>query len=140
MTEKEYEAGMSVLTGLLKKEGFSEERFNEIGAFQQKYMRSVVNEYAKTVGDDKAKDIILEILLYETEDSLSGSAIINIPDEETAKRVNEILFEEIGTYLLDGDIYQEESGQWVADVMFGGDYVPYWDGFKESWWYEEVSA
>lgn len=110
-----------------------DEVFNELSEFQNDYMQKVLEEYKAGIGDDKAKEVCYELLKYAVDMSVSGNAIVDIDDEETAKKVDEILYEELGDYLLDENenVYQEKDGQWVVDVMFGGSYVPGWDGWRE---------
>lgn len=107
--------------------------YRELSEFQNDYMQNVLKEYKKTVGDDRAKEICYELLSYAVNDSESGNAIVDIDDEETARKVDEILYEELGDYLLDENenVYQESDGQWVANVMFGGSYIPGWDGWSD---------
>lgn len=107
--------------------------YRELSEFQNDYMQNVLKEYKETIGDDRAKEICYELLSYAVNDSESGNAIVDIDDEETARKVDEILYEELGDYLLDENenVYQESDGQWFADVMFGGSYIPGWDGWSD---------
>ena len=141
MKREEFEVRMKYLTDLLKTEGYTEERFNEIGELQMEYMTGVLAEYEKTINGDEAKQECYDILHYAVHQSESGSSVGYVSSEELADRIDEIIVDEIGEYMLDApEIYQEANGDWVIDCMFAGMYVPYWDGYKETWWYEEVSA
>ena len=113
--------------------GKFEEVNRELDEFQNEYMQKVLKEYEETIDDDPAKGVCYELLRYAVNYSESGNAIVEIDDEETAMKVDEILYEELGDYLLDEseNVYQENDGQWVADVMFGGSYVPGWDGWAD---------
>ena len=103
--------------------------YEEISQFQQKYMTNVLDEYEKRIDCD-AKQYIYDLLSYAVKTSQSGSSIIYIKSKEIADKIDDMIWEEIGDYLLDYEIY-EENDHWVVDCMFGGNYVPYWDGWCE---------
>ena len=105
----------------------------ELAEFQNDYMQNVLREYKKNINDDPAKQVCYELLAYAVNKGTSGNAIVVIDDEETANKVDEILYDELGDYLLgeNENVYQESDGQWVVDVMFGGSYVPDWDGWRD---------
>ena len=103
--------------------------YEEMSEFQREYMEKVLEEYEKTI-DCKAREHIYELLCYAVRNSQSGSAIIDVETEEEADAIDNIIWEEIGDYLLDYEIYKE-GDYWAIDCMFGGNYVPYWDGWNE---------
>lgn len=107
-------------------EYYTKELYEKFNNFKYKYMTSVLKEYAKTA-DTAAKQLICELLDYAINHSESGSCITEAYTEEVAKETEQLLWEEFGGYLLDSEVYQE-NGCWVVDVMFGGAYIPYWDG------------
>lgn len=92
-------------------------------------MKSVLIEYEKEV-NCKAKECIYNLLQYAIEWSESGNSIVNVDSKEIADEVEEIIWEEIGVYLLECEIYKEDN-HWSIDCMFAGNYVPYWDGWKD---------
>lgn len=102
---------------------------NEMSKFQTEFMSGVLEDYKKTI-DCAAKQWIYTLLEYAVKVSENGSSIAYVETKETADLIEEILWEEIGDYLLDCEIYPEK-GEWVIDCMFGGNYVPYWDGWKD---------
>jgi len=106
-----------------------EKLYEEISQLQKDYMKSVLIEYEKEV-NCKAKECIYNLLQYAIEWSESGNSIVNVDSKEIADEVEEIIWEEIGVYLLDCEIYKEDN-HWSIDCMFAGNYVPYWDGWKD---------
>lgn len=110
------------------KDSQTEELYDEIGKFQQAFMNEVLNNYN---ADTQAKEYIRELLDYAINRSVSGNAIVSVPTKELADEIDNIIYDEIGDYLLDDvQIYQECDG-WAVDVMFGGYFVPFWDGFLD---------
>ena len=92
-------------------------------------MENVLDEYQKTI-DGKARQCIYNLMCHAVRVSESGSSIIDINTKELADEIENIIWEEIGDYLLDCLVY-EEGDHWVVDCMFGGSYVPYWDGWDD---------
>jgi hypothetical protein len=108
---------------------YTDELYEEVSQFQEKEMTKMLEEYRKTI-DEPAKEVIANLVQYAINISVSGNAIESVETEEEANRIDEILWDEIGDLLLDCEIY-EEDGEWNIDVMFGGYYVPYWDGWRD---------
>lgn len=104
--------------------------YEEISTFQQHYMNDVLKKYEKEI-DCQAKERIYDILFHAVEMSQTGNSIIYVDTEEEADEIDNILWEEIGCYLLDCQIYKEND-RWAIDCMFGGYYVPYWDGWSNN--------
>ena len=104
----------------------------EMCQFQAKYMTEVLTEL-RSKADTKAKEVACDILEYVINSSTSGSVVQFVETEEFANEVDEVRWEMIGDYMLDApEIYEDKySGGWVIDCMFGGYYVPYWDGWFE---------
>lgn len=131
MTYKEYNQKMSEysdrLSQLYNKE--YDELFEEISQFQQNYMENILEEYHKTI-DCQAREHIYDLLHYAVKKSTSGSSIITVETESIADEIDKIIWEEIGDYLLEYSIYKEDN-RWTVDCVFGGNYVPYWDGWNE---------
>lgn len=135
MTFEEYDAKMGEYADKLR-EDYSDELYQEVSEFQDKHMREFLAEYEKTIGDDPKKKVCYELLEYAVNDSESGSVIVDeidfVTNEDEAKELQNTIFEEIGEYLLDDCQVYKEGNSYVADVMFGGSYVPYWDGWNET--------
>lgn len=110
----------------------NEELFVEMCEFQAKYMTEVLTEL-RSKADTKAKEVACDILEYVIYDSTSGSVVEYVETEEFANEVDEVMWEMIGDYMLDApEIYKDKySGEWAIDCMFGGYFVPYWDGWFE---------
>lgn len=106
-----------------------DEVYEELSKFQQSYMENVLKDYKKTI-DRKAKFYIFELMCYAVRNSESGNSIVDVELEEIANDIDSIIWEEIGDYLLDCQIYKEDE-HWVIDCMFAGNYVPYWDGWAD---------
>lgn len=131
MTFEEYNKKMNEYAGTLKSlYGNEWEEFYEImSRFQQNYMENVLDKYQKTI-DCEARECIYDLMWYAVKRSQSGSSIIDVETEAIADAIDNILWDEIGDYLLDYEIY-EEDGHWVVNCLFAGNYVPYWDGWDE---------
>ena len=131
MTLEEYDKKMSEYSDKLS-ELYDEEwdeLYEELSNFQQNYMESMLEKYEKTI-DCQAREYIYELLCYAVRQSQSGSSIVDVENEEAANEIENIIWEEIGDYLLDCEIY-EEGDHWAIDCMFAGNYIPYWDGWSE---------
>jgi len=131
MTLNEYNKKMSKYVDRLR-ELYDEEYeilYEEVSKFQQDYMENVLEEYKKTI-DCEAREYIYDLMCHAVRISESGSSIVNVDTKEIADEIDNILWEEIGDYLLDYEVY-EENNHWVIDCMFAGNYVPYWDGWCE---------
>ena len=135
MTIEEYNAKMDELTERLKEAAYTKEAgyiYDEITEFQYRYMRAFVNEYYNKAKFDPIKLKIFDIFQYAVEQSESGSSIGYVNDKETADKIVEIINDKIGEFMLDSpEIYQEADGEWAISCMFGGNYVPEWDEFRE---------
>ena len=131
MTFEEYDKKMGEYADQLRELYGNEwdELYEETSEFQRKYMENVLKEYEKTI-DCPAREHIYGLLCYAVRKSQSGSAIIDVETEEVADAIEDIIWDEIGDYLLDCEIY-EEGDHWAIDCMFCGNYVPYWDGWND---------
>ena len=131
MTLNEYDKKMSEYGDKLRELYGKEfdELYEEVSEFQQNYMENVLEEYQKSI-DCKAREHIYELLCHAVGISQSGSSIICVATEEEADAIDNIIWEEIGDYLLDCEIY-EDGDCWEINCMFAGNYVPYWDGWNE---------
>lgn len=134
MTFEDYNKKMSEYTEQLR-EAYRDKLneynklYEELSEFQRDYMENVLEEYKNTI-DCKAREHIYELLCYAVRNSQSGSSILDVETKEEADEIDNIIWEEIGNYLLDYEIYKDGEC-WAIDCMFGGNYVPYWDGWCE---------
>ena len=126
MTFEEYNKAMDTYAERIKN---GEDILDEVTGFQYKYMNSVLDAYK---ADTPAKEICYDILEYAVNHSQSGSVVQYIEDNELADSVNDIIWEEIGEYMLEAPEYYKENGTWVIDCIFAGYYVPGWDGWYET--------
>ena len=113
----EYADKLSVLSG---KEW--ESLYEDISKFQQAYMENILENYEKTI-DCEAKRHIYDLMCYAVRISESGSSIVDVETKEIADEIESIIWEEIGDYLLDYQVYKEDN-HWVVDCIFAGYYVP----------------
>ena len=125
MTFEEYNHAMSIYNDRLMS---GEDIMEEINDFQYSFMREVLEEY-KAKADTEAKKEIYKILDYAVNHSQSGSVVQYIDDKQLASEIMEIIIEEIGDYMLEAPEFYEEGGEYVIDCIFGGYYVPEWDGW-----------
>lgn len=137
MTHEEYLKKINEYTDKLANyegddyDDFYDEWYEEVSEFQMTYMEEVLAEYKKKTKTE-AQKYISEILDYAIHESESGSTVIYVPTKEKADEIDKIIWEEIGEYMLDApEIYEDEDGEWAIDCMFGGAFVPYWDGWLD---------
>ena len=131
MTLDEFDREMNNYQLELDKENINfEEWQDKVSKFQKEYMDSVLDELEKKV-DSKAMQAIYDVLEYGVNNSESGSSIVDVDNKEIADEVEDIIWEEIGDYLLDYEIYENSDETWSIDCMIAGNYVPYWDGWRE---------
>ena len=92
------------------------------------YMTEIMSKmYAKA----EAYKNIAKSINYLIDESFSGSVINYAETKEKAELIQELSLKELDDYMLDTpDIYQDDIG-WTISYMFGGNYVPYWDGDDE---------
>ena len=128
MTLQEYDRKIDVLYEWYKATK-KEEDFKPIIDLQYKYMGEVVDTYTKNINGDPAKKICGDLLSYAVYSSQSGNSIVKIESKEIANKVKDIIWDELGDYLLDADVYPCYDC-YVIDCMFGGKYVPEWDGWE----------
>lgn len=131
MTLAEYDEKMSVYAERLRNATGSEfdALYEEVSNFQYAHMEDVLLAYKANI-DCEAKGYIYSLLEYAVHSSSSGNSTIDVESEEILTDIDNIIWEEIGDYLLDYQTYKEET-YWVVDCMFGGNYVPCWDGWKD---------
>ena len=100
----------------------------ELDNFQQDSMLEFYDNYN---ADTKEKEVVKDLIFDAIYSSETGQALAEVPEELDIDDVEAVIWEEIGDLLLDCFVDEDEDGKY-ADVMFGGCYVPHWDG-----WYEE---
>lgn len=133
MTFEEYNEKMHILEERLRATESEDEWdkvMDEINAFQHKHMEAFVEEYMASAKGNRAKEEIADIFRYAVYCSESGSAIGYVDSKELADEIDEIIWEEIGEYMLDAPQIYESNGEWAIDCMFGGNYIPEWDGWE----------
>lgn len=133
MTDKEYSNVVTKFTelmALVEDEKMANDIYDVLSQFQMKYMKNILAEYREKI-KTKAQEYIYDLFENAVLHSETGQSAISCESEELANEVYDTIFEEIGEYLLDDCQMYEEKGEWVVDVIFGGNYIPYWDGFME---------
>ena len=136
MTFEEYNKQFDELDERLKateSEEDWEKVMEEINEFQYKHMREFVAEYKKKAEGDPAREVIYDAFNYVVEMGTNGSVNEYVDSEELANEIDEIIWDDIGQFLLDApEIYKDKySGQWCISCMFGGAFVPEWDGWED---------
>lgn len=132
MTLEEYTKEIDRLSDILldeKNVALWDENLKEINKFQYEYMPRFLEEYKSTI-DCEAKQYIYDVFNRAVYRSQSGNAIVDIPTKEIADVVEDIVWEEIGDFLLDCYVY-EDGDHYCLDVIFGGYYIPEWDGWDD---------
>lgn len=131
MTFEEYTIAIDKMTReIMETRYFTREELDELYDFQMNYMKGVLADYKKRI-TTTAQEYIYELFKGAVEQSTSGNRIIDVPSKEIAMEIDEIIWSEIGDYLLDIQIYEENNGQWIIDAIFGGCFIPGWDGWEE---------
>ena len=134
MTFEEFNAKEEALDDKLVKE-WDKDVVAELTKLQYDFMEQVLKDYEKTINGDPAKQVCYDLLYYAVHDSVSGNAIVDadfVTNEDEAKELQDTIFAEIGKYLLDDcEVYKSLFGNWIADAMFGGAFVPEWDGLED---------
>lgn len=122
---KEYQAKVDDYFKRIRNE---EDVEDECYEYQTNFMNEVLDDFKKA-GDmnNPARQAVADLLDYAIRFSQSGNAIVDVDSEEIGKEAGDIIWDELSEYLLDTQVY-EMNGQWCIDVMFGGYYVPGWDG------------
>ena len=130
MTDTEYRAQVEVLVEEYRKKKSNEAK-RTLFDFQFEYMSNVLSNYEKTINGVPAKQVCYDLLAYAINDSETGNSIEFVETKELADEVNKIIMTELGEYLLDAPQIYKENNEWAIDCMFGGCYVPLWDGWEE---------
>lgn len=139
MPIEEYDNQMRIYSDQLRNSTDQEweDLYEKVSKFQHKHMTEYLEELQKITEEEtdevtkEAREAVCELLEYAINDSESGSAIVYEISEEVANKFDEIYEDMIGEFLLDAiEIYKEDDG-YVLDAMFGGNYVPYWDGWND---------
>lgn len=130
MDFNEYLEKERVLSEKLENEP-TQENYDALYDFQTEYMESVIKRLTPTA-DTEEKQIALSILDYAVHKSESGSVVQEVDTKEQADAVYDVLWDIAGDYMLDApQIYKERNGKWTISCMFGGAFVPGWDGLPE---------
>lgn len=130
MTLEEYDAKVSEMGERLRAH-WDEDLYDELNDYQYEHMQEFLKEYGKTIGNSPAKKVCFDLLYYAVHDSKSGSSIMDVKSKKLADEVKEIIMNEIGQYLLDPPEIYQYGDSWSIDCMFAGNYIPFWDGWRE---------
>ena len=92
------------------------------------YLNDLIAKYKAS--DNEDMKYIVE-LLDGAKDCETGNVKIYLPyktdeDENYAKKIADLIWDELSDMLLDLEMYSDND-EYCIDVMFGGAYVPYWD-------------
>ena len=136
MTFEEYNKEIDAFEKRLMETNSGEEWnkvIEELNSFQYKYMREFVAEYKKKAEGNPAREVIYDAFNYVVECGTNGSVNEYVDSEDLANEIDEVIWEDIGDFMLEApEIYKDRySGQWCISCMFGGAYVPEWDGWED---------
>lgn len=126
MTLKQFDAQMSIYENELKN-NYTYELFEEVSQFQSNFMSQLCDKYLKSAHTD-AQRLMCELIDNVIRYSTTGQTAV-YTDKKTAMDLDNVLAYEIGDLLLDCSVYNVGNDKWAVDVVFGGFYTPYWDGF-----------
>lgn len=131
MTIEEYFKEMDKYIEKLKNK---EVTMDDVAAFQYEYMIKLIADYDASTPEKAECKAILEEAVFQ---SFTGEVCHYIEDKELADKVIAIIEDELGQYLLGSpECHSYADGGINIDCMFGGYFVPDWDGFAE--YYEDV--
>ena len=129
MTFEEFNSRMNEYSELMDAqladmtEEAKEKLFDEIADFQTDYMEQV---------RDDCDDVrIYNIFDYLINESSSGNVIYYVYTEDEARELEIKLWEQYGEYILDSTIRETTDEKFAVDIIFGGNYTPYWDGWED---------
>lgn len=100
--------------------------YKEMTNVQIKYMTEF---YESIIVDTPEKELVKELIDEAINNSETGQVKVVVSKELDLEKTGEVVWNEIGDMLLDILTY-EEDGDNIIDVMFGGYYVPCWDGYR----------
>ena len=129
MTFEEFNSRMNEYSDLMDAqladmtEEEKEKLFDEIAEFQTDYMEQVRD------GCDDVR--IYNIFDYLINESSSGNVIYYVYTEDEARELEIKLWEQYGEYILDSTIRETTDEKFAVDIIFGGNYTPYWDGWED---------
>lgn len=114
----------------------SQGKFKELYDLQYKYMNAEYKAFCDRYNTRGTAYIIARDLLFEAiNHSITGQACVDAMDYDFGDNsVNDVLedvYSLIGDCLLDFLTYDDSDGNLIVDCMFGGLYVPQWDGWEE---------
>ena len=129
---KVYNDAMEIFGDMLRK--VDKENYDElvriVGDFQQKFMVRQLNNYNATVETD-ADEILADVFEYIVFHSESGNCCKEIESEDLAIEVTQKYKKVFGDFMDDDSCIYEQDGKYYLDVTFYGNYVPYWDGWRD---------
>lgn len=138
MTLEEYNVKQEEYENLLDT-NYTSELYEEYNQFKQSYMESLLIQYENRITEtDRCVCDLLYSVCYSSE---TGQCCTDTTCER-AEEIGQQIWYEIGDYLLDMQIYKSASGdRKIIDVIFGGAYVPWWDGDEwgdeDNYWDDE---
>lgn len=142
MNDKEYVKQLNLLVKKMLLSDNNEERVSAVDDFQEKHMQEFCEELETHDIPYLAKEALVNTVQSAIQISTSGNVSIVLEDlfdsPEKAKEAFQVLeeqgvlWQELGDMLLDDESRIEEDGTHCIDVIFGGNYVPHWDGWEEN--------
>ena len=102
-----------------------------VNSVKRKLMDAVINHYK---AKSPAQKFALETLDCAVTISTSGNGIVEVPNEQIANEVVDIISRDFADYLLDVSSYSD-GDSWFVDCIYGGAFIPEWDGTEE--WLDE---
>lgn len=130
MTLEEYDAKVGEMGEKLRA-NWDEDLYDKLNDFQWEHMQEFLDEYQKSREYSPARQVCYELLYYAVYKSESGNSIQNVNSKEFADEVKETILDEMGHFLLDPPEIYKDGDQWSIDCMFGGSYIPNWDGWRD---------
>lgn len=106
--------------------------WQEMFEYQYCYLTDIIEDWGVKTKTE-AELAVLKILKGMRDYSVSGNYIIEVDTEEIARETDQLLFDNFRDMLLESNVYQDYRDSWSVDVIFGGFYVPGWEGFDEQW-------
>jgi hypothetical protein len=96
-----------------------------------RYKENKMMEFYNSIHTDtREKEVAKKVIYSAIHESETGQVTEYIPKDLDVDKVDEVVWNIIGDLVLDYFIEKDEHG-WYIDTMFGGMYIPGWDGDEE---------
>ena len=125
-----YDAAMNAFGEILNTAGDNRKRekiMKIIGGFQLSIMRKFVKEMPDKT---EAQRAVRDMFKHVVEGNRSGSSYVYGISKDAEEELQKLCYEEYGDF-AEIKIAEAKNGTLTLEAIVYGNYVPFWDGFKE---------